>query len=328
MSRPEDRRVPPFVELSPEDMDRTQAKAADGLARQRAGLSDGVDIGNNNSDGPLLGPKETSTVTQGVPWGPMNTSSVGGNKSDKKGLVCLPSGNWGVLCEQDNCSWHTEELPIEQIQVLVTLYGMHVSQEHEKKEDKENEDKDQATYLEVTKIRKIEAHEDNRVDILSPVRFDVIPLRAEYIAAQQPAVQTPIYGRRNVEHFGLILNDLTIISKLHNRAWTGAKLKYFASTNLGTEESEKAMILKLSSKGDFDHRKNYKGLRNMSDAVDALLNADLLWGLIHPCDYGTKVIVHFLIRRINHPDKSRKITSVVVVERFFEAAMKGNIVLI
>ena len=73
------------------------------------------------------------------------------------------------VCEYDTCvvDWSTEVLPKEQPSVLVKMYEMHVSQYYERKSSAAGQvDKDEENYAEVTKMKTIETHKDNRMDVL------------------------------------------------------------------------------------------------------------------------------------------------------------------
>jgi len=126
------------------------------------------------------------------------------------------------VCEYDSCAenWRTKVVPQEQMGLLVDLYKLHISQCHEKKdsEDGGKFDKDQENCKDAVKLRNIEAHTDNRLDILSPVRFLPMPLQYQHIGKNQPARQLPIWERLDLSHIGIHLADGSIVGKIHNRA--------------------------------------------------------------------------------------------------------------
>ena len=232
------------------------------------------------------------------------------------------------VCEFDHCpsKWTTKVLPLEQVATLVRLYEMHVGQCHGKKEGTVEGDKDQETYKEATKLESIPGHTDNRVDVLSPVRFKPLPLRYQYIAKQQPTVQTPVWERLDLSHLGLHLADSSIIGKCHNRGYTGAKLQHFSGVNLGLDPKDKDVVLKpmLGGLGGLKQTRNLRDIKTMDEAVIALMNCDVIWNQLHPCDYGTKALVRFLMDKIHHQNSQSKLTSVVAVTNFFQSAFKGN----
>ena len=80
-------------------------------------------------------------------------------------------------CEYEYCNWVTIPVPVEQLSALTKLYEMHTTQLHKKEVGDTNSDKDQEAYNEATKLKEIPAHRDNRMEILSPVRFYPLPLR-------------------------------------------------------------------------------------------------------------------------------------------------------
>ena len=143
-----------------------------------------------------------------------------------KGLTQSGDG-WFYACEYDDCAsnWCTKILPGGQFGALVQMYKLHVDQCHEKKTssaDQEKHDKKQESYKEAIKLRTFESHQDNRMDVLSPVRFLPMPLRHEHIAKFQPVNQLPIWDRIDLFHVGVHLADTAIIKKLHNRTYAGA----------------------------------------------------------------------------------------------------------
>ena len=189
----------PFAALSEADLQQTKRAAEARLAKQRIGV---VDVQQGNSDdgvgeteGIRLAPKSSGPATMGPDWdGPDQALNKQG-----RGLVSRANGLMYV-CEYDECmeNWRTEVLPQEQASVLVEMYKLHITQYHEKKKSSEEEekcDKEQANYEEAVKLRSIEAHNDNRLDILSPARFFPMPLQYQEIAKQQPAKQTPVWAR-------------------------------------------------------------------------------------------------------------------------------------
>ena len=146
------------------------------------------------------------------------------------------------MCEYETCAidWSTEVLPRDGISVLVKMYEMHVAQYHDRKSNAtEQVDKDEESYEEDTKIRIIEAHKDNRMDVLSYVRFLPMPLQYQKIAAKQPAKQSPVWSRIDLSHLGVHLADSSIIIKLHDRSYGGAQLRHFSALNLGVNENDK-----------------------------------------------------------------------------------------
>ena len=66
-----------------------------------------------------------------------------------------------------------------------------------------------------------------------------MPLRYKFIADLQPANQKPVWDRIDLNHVGIHLADTSIVKKIHNRAYAGAKLDNFSSLNLGANESDK-----------------------------------------------------------------------------------------
>ena len=116
----------------------------------------------------------------------------------------------------------------------------------------------------------MEAHKDNRVDVLSPVRFWPMPLRHKYIAELQPANQTPVWDRIDLSHIGIQLADTSIIAKLHNRAYSGAQLKDFSNINLGMSEADKDVMLRPASEGGIKQTRGTKAISTVPEAVAAL----------------------------------------------------------
>ena len=312
----------PFAALDTEDLEETVRRSSDNLQRQRGGLDmrpspnaeEARDRGTMNAGAGVVG------------FG--STSNVGSKHADKgKGLVSHGDG-WLYVCEFKYCEndWSTSVVRMEQIPALVEMYKLHVQQCHEKKEnsaEQEKFDKDQASYAEATKLKSIEAHEDNRVDILSPVRFWPKPLRYKYIAEQQPANQIPVWDRIDLSHLGLQLADSTIIKKIHNRGHATAELGDFSNINLGLCEADKDVVLKPWKQGGMKQTKGTKAITTVSEAVMALMNCLTIWNHIHPCDYGTEAIVRYLLHRIHHPSSDQKITLRGIC-KFFKAAFKGN----
>ena len=307
--------------LGPVDLERAKESAASSLSRQRQGLSSSEKdeaTGAGGEDG-LLTDEREGPATIGVPWD--------GNAATEKGLVLTPEG-WKCVCEHDcEDNWSTSVLPAEHLPALVELYKLHVGQCHTKKKTSTEEDKfdqDKESYKEATKIRAIGAHADNRLETLSYVRFLPMPLQYQHIAKKQPAQQSPVWDRIDLSHCGLNLSDTSIIKKIHNRSYPGAKLNDFSQRNLGMSESEKDILLKPNQKGSLRQTKNVQHITTMDEAIGALMNFDIIWRFIHPLDYGSTAIVRFLMDKIHHPCGDRKMTSVRAVCGFFQAAFKGN----
>ena len=227
---------------------------------------------------------------------------------------------WMYICEFEDCQskWATRVVPEEQMKVLVEMYKLHVEQCHSEKSsvDQEKFDKDQASYTEATQLRSIAAHEDNRVDILSPVRFYPMPLRYKYISDLQPANQKPVWDRIDLNHVGIQVADTTIVRKIHNRAYGGAKLEDFSPINLGVNESDKDFMLRPVQNGAMRQTRGSRSITTYGECVGALMNCLTIWQHIHPCDYGTLVIVRFLLNNIHHPNVDKKM-SVTGICNFF-----------
>ena len=323
----------PFAQLTDSELANIQKQADESLRRQQFGV--GGSSYQEYSDSPLLGPKNTGQITMGSPW---NAHDVSGNEYQSppdmgplpaeggaKGLTSVPGG-WMFVCEFDNCpsKWATQVLPMEQVATLVKLYEMHVGQVHGKKEGAVEVDKELESYKEATKLESIPQHSDNRVDVLSPVRFKPLPLRYQYIAKQQPKQQTPVWERLDLSHLGLHLADSSVIGKCHNRGYTGAQLHYFSGVNLGPDPKDKDVVLKPMSAGGLKQTRNLRKINTMDEAVMALMNCDVIWRQLHPCDYGTLAIVRFLMDKIHHQNPQSKLTSVIAVTNFFQSAFKGN----
>ena len=309
----------PFKKLTEEQVKSATESAEAALDRQRKGIdkpgSSGKNVVSESSD-ILLGPKEGPT-TKGVAWGEANQES--------KGLIGNDVGYYYV-CEYDACviDWSTEVLPKDQVSVLVKMYEMHVSQYHDRKNStSEQGDKDEENYAEVTKMRVIEAHKDNRMDVLSYVRFLPMPLQYQQIAAKQPAKQTPVWARIDLSHLGIHLADNSIITKLHDRGYAAAQLKFFSPTNLGLNENDKDLMLKPSMNG-MKTARNIREISSVPEAVGALLNFLSIWNHIHPMDWGSPAIVRFLMDKIHHVSMERRLTNVRAICRFFQSAFKGN----
>ena len=313
--------VQPFALLDEVALEETVHRADDSLNRQRHGLDSrpGKDSEETRDSTVVSGPVR-ATLSQ--------TMSLGSKQAEKlKGLVSHKEG-WYYVCEFDYCQsdWSTSIVCMEQVPALVEMYKLHVHQCHGKKEssaEQEKFDKDHASYTEATKLRSIEAHKDNRVDVLSPVRFYPKPLRHKYIAELQPANQTPVWDRIDLSHLGIQLADTTIIKKIHNRAHATAELHDFSNLNLGLNEADKDVKLRPDKQGGMKQTKGSKALSSISEAVMALMNCSTIWSHIHPCDYGTEVIVRFLLSKIHHPTSEKTLT-VRGICKFFKAAFKGN----
>ena len=319
---------PPFEQLSQEELATIQRQADESLKRQQFGVN------QDQSDCILSGPKPPGPVTMGSPW---NVNDGSGNEYQSplleqltagggaKGLTSGPEG-WKYGCEFDSCpnKWTTPPLPVEQVASLVKMYEIHVAQAHSKKVGAEEGDKEVESYKEVTKLETIPAHTDNRVDVLSPVRFKPLPLRYQYIAKCQPIQQTPVWERLDLSHLGLHLADSSIIGKLHNRGYTGAQLRHFSGLNLGLDPKDKDVVLKPMSAGGLKQTRNLRSINTMDEAVIALMNCDIIMRQLHPCDYGTTALVRFLMDKIHHQNSQSKLTSVIAVCNFFQSAFKGN----
>ena len=315
----------PFAVMNSKDLEDTLAKADKAMERQRPGL-DGSGAREDGGVNPLLQPPmigRTSSVE--------SPRMPGEGRSDmmaEKGLVPA-DGGWMYVCEFEDCSnkWSTKVVPVEQISVLVRIYELHVAQCHGSNKDSVEQDKfakDQASYQEATKLKTIESHKDNRVDVLSPARFLPMPLRHRYIAEFQPANQVPVWDRLDLDHLGLHIADSSIISKLHNRSYAGAKLEHFSPTNLGMNETDKDLTFRPSSGGGMRSARSTKHISTIAEAVGALMNFEEIWRHLHPCDYGSRAIVRFLMDRIHHQSPDRRLTSVKSICSFFQAAVKGN----
>ena len=313
----------PFKKLTEGEVKLAAANAEAALARQRKGIdtsgpevakkgdTDKIEILMSQKDGP---------VTKGVPWGESRAEL-----KDVKGLVCCVDGCYYV-CEYETCAieWSTDILPKEQASVLVKMYEMHVSQYHERKgSTAEQVDKEEENYAEVTKMKVVETHKDNRMDVLSYVRFLPMPLQYQQIAAKQPAKQTPVWSRIDLSHLGIHLADGSIITKLHDRGYAGAQLKHFSPTNLGLNENDKDLMLKPSMNG-MKTARNIRDISSVSEAVGALLNFESIWRHIHPMDWGSTALVRFLMDKIHHASAERRLTTVKAICKFFQSAFKGN----
>ena len=311
----------PCAALNSEELERAKDSAAAGLNRQRQEVicSDKEDSpAASGSEGPLVGQK-SGPVTHGPAWD--------GDVTTEKGLVISPEG-WRCVCEHDCAeNWSTSVLPAEHLPALVELYKLHVAQCHAKKTttiEEERFDRDKESYKEVTKIRTIGAHVDNRLDTLSYVRFLPMPLQYQHIAEKQPAQQSPVWDRIDLSHCGLNLADTTIVAKIHNMAYAGGRLRDFSSSNLGMSECDKDIVLKPNRRGTLRQTKNVKSIDTMEEAIGALMNYVMIWRFIHPMDYGATAIFRFLMDRIHHPIPGRRMTSVAAVCGFFQSAFKGN----
>ena len=314
----------PFASLNQEELSQARRDADAAMDRQRTSMepSESAAANTNGNSSILMGPKPTDKVTVGHPWGSEDADTV-----KPRGLTQSGDG-WFYACEYDDCasSWRTNILPEGQFGALVEMYKLHVDQCHEKKKssaDQEKHDKEQESYKEAIKLRTIESHQDNRMDVLSPARFLPMPLRHEHIAKLQPVNQLPVWDRINLSHVGVHLADTAIIKKLHNRSYAGAQLKYFSTPNLGIVETDKELVLRPSA-GGMKQTSNFKSITTIPEAVGALLNCEAIWRHLHPCDYGTYALVRFLLDKIHHVMPDRKLTSVTAVSCFFQAAFKGN----
>lgn len=311
----------PCAALNEEELDRARELAAEGLNRQRKEVTSGEKEGSPVAGGPdvPLTRQKSGPVTLGASWD--------GDGATQKGLVITPEG-WKCVCEHDcDENWSTSVLPAEHLPALVELYKLHVAQCHAKKTtstEDERFERDKESYKEVTKIRTIGAHVDNRLDTLSYVRFLPMPLQYQHIAEKQPKQQSPVWDRIDLSHCGLNLADTTIVGKIHNMSYAGARLRDFSQMNLGVNECDKDIVLKPNRRGSLRQTKNVRPIRTMEEAIGALMNYVMIWRFIHPMDYGATAIFRFLMDRINHPNPGNKMTSVTAVCGFFQAAFKGN----
>ena len=239
------------MELSREELQRNMDSADAALDRQRLGVSEkgrtGGVFSTEDNIGPLTGPKN-GPPTVGQPWD-VDTPAP----EAKKGLVkCLEGVKY--VCEYDECleNWSTDILPVEQAVALVKMYEMHVNQYHGKKKssnEEEKSDRDREMYKEVIKERTIAACVDNRVDLLAPARFLPMPLQYQHIAKNQPAQQTPVFERIDLAHLGLHMADTTIVRKIHDMSYGGARLRDFLALNLGIDVDDKDVLLKPQRSG-------------------------------------------------------------------------------
>ena len=110
------------------------------------------------------------------------------------------------------------------------------------------------------------------MDILSPARFLPMPLRHRYIAELQPANQTPVWDRLDLDHLGIHVADTSIVAKLHNMAYAGAKLNDFSATNIGMNETDKDLTYKPVYGGGMKSSRSTKHITSIPEAVGALLN--------------------------------------------------------
>ena len=314
------------MELNEEGLLQTKRAAEASLARQRKGMEGGVHlIPREGGEEPeiSLAPKTSGTTTVGPSWdGEAQVSKQG------RGLVARTNG-FMYVCEYDSCmeDWRTEVLPSEQTSLLIEMYKLHIAQCHEKKKNSEEEekgDKEQENYKEAVKLRTVEAHKDNRLDILSPARFFPMPLQYQSIAKLQPSKQTPVWDRLDLSHLGIHLADSSIVGKMHNMANGGFQLKECAAMNLSINQADKDLMFKPMLSGAMRQTRNVKSIRTMAEAMGALMNCEVIWRHIHPMDYGTTAVVRFLMDRINHAVPDKKITNVDAVCAFFQAAMKAN----
>ena len=316
----------PFVELNEEALFQTRKAAEASLAKQRKGMEGGVQLNPREGAEDLeisLAPKSSGTITVGPPWdGESQVSKQG------RGLVARANG-YMYVCEYDSCmeGWRTEVLPSEQTSLLIEMYKLHISQCHEKKKNSDEEekfDKDQENYKEAVRLRTVEAHKDNRLDILSPARFFPMPLQYQSIAKLQPSKQTPVWDRLDLAHLGIHLADTSIVAKMHNMANGGFQLKECAAMNLSVNQSDKDLMFRLMHSGVMRQTRNVKSIKTMAEAIGALGNCEVIWRHIHPMDYGTTAVVRFLMDRINHAVPEKKLANVDTVCAFFQAAMKAN----
>ena len=261
-----------FKRLSEEELKRAAADAEEALAKQRHGIDTPGPVkdnvkGSKGKDEIRLEPKD-GPITRGLSWGEERQEG-----KIVKGLVSQDGGYY-YACEYETCiiDWTTEVLPREEISVLVKMYEMHVAQYHDRKGSTiEQVKKDEESYEEATRMRTIEAHKDNRMDVLSYVRFLPMPIQYQQIAAKQPAKQSPVWSRIDLSHLGVHLADSSIIIKLHDRSYGGAQLKYFSALNLGVDENDKDLMLKPSMNG-MKTTRNIREISNINEAVNALLN--------------------------------------------------------
>ena len=320
----------PFPVLSSEQLAIVRAKADLSIRRQQEGVSGDKGI---TLTGPL--PNNVPT-TFGEEWGlgDQMEQQVEPEQSQANLSQAFPKPAAGITqdkdgyrlgCEYEFCNWVTIPVPVEQLSALTKLYEMHTEQLHKKEVGDTNSDKDQEAYNEATKLREIPAHKDNRMEILSPVRFYPLPLRYQHIARQQPARQTPVFARLDLTHLGVHLADNAIVAKLHNRTYSGAQLKHFSGSNLRSDPEDKGLVFKpMVAGGGLQQTKNIRMITSLGEAVMALLNCDLIMRHLHPCDYGTTAIVRFLLERINHSNSQARIASVSTVCSFFQSAFKAN----
>ena len=312
----------PFSSLSQEELAQARHEADAAMDRQRKGSEAGMIQSSKDDNGILLGPKNTDKVTVGQPWGAGEADIT-----KSKGLTQSGDG-WFYACEYDACpgNWRTKTLPEGQFGVLVEMYKLHVDQCHEKKissADQEKYDKEQESYKEAIKLRTVEAHQDNRMDVLSEVRFWPMPLRYQHIAKTQPVSQSPVWDRIDLSHIGVHLADTSIVKKIHNRSYPGGQLKNFSPANLGVVDTEKDVMLKPSAVG-LRQTSHLKPISTLQEAVVSLLNCEAIWRHIHPCDYGTYALVRFLLDKIHHVNQDKRLFSVRAICGFFQAAFKGN----
>ena len=314
----------PFTELRQNELEDTVARADKRLQMQRRGLDTSSRlVSGSEMNGPTSPFKENR-----VPGG-SGLRDYGADvdaRPSQRGMF-PHMGGWIYVCEFEDCisKWSTSVVPEEQMVILVEMYKLHVEQCHSSKSsaDQEKFDKDQASYVEATKVRAIGAHEDNRVDILSPVRFFPKPLRYKYIAELQPANQKPVWDRIDLNHVGIQLADTSIVRKIHNRAYAGAKLEDFSSINLGVNESDKDIMLRPEQNGGMRQTRGSKVITTYSECMGALMNCLTIWQHIHPCDYGTLAIVRFLLNKLHQQNVDKRM-SVKGICNFFRAAFKGN----
>ena len=311
------------------DKELEAAKNAANLAaqEQRGGLS---------GDRTLLGPKpQGAPGVTGVPWSTGqstlnididHTGADFASECGQVGLVISGDGNQcKYVCEYPSCSWKTRPVSEDKMMVLIEMYKAHIQQLHSAKEvDQAEIDKDQQAFKEATKLVDIAAHQDNRLDVISPVSYMRAPVRWRYAVSKLPTRITPVYSRLDLSHLGVRLNDNSIIAKMHNRAYAGAQLKDFSNANLEQTEEEKGDIIRTLASGGFKQSRNTREIKSMGEAVIALLNYELICRQLFVLDHGPLVIVRFLIEKINHPNSNCRITSVQTVVRFFKAAVKAN----
>ena len=319
---------PTFRPLEPEDLATTKDKANDGLKKQHVGVGDSI----------LTGPKSPSALgTLGETWsfpGVLGDSRSNSQRNmedtaapkdlEKVGLFSVSNG-WKINCEYEGCKWDTEVLSEGQVSTLAKMYELHVQKDH-KNEAGTELDKEKDAYEEATRLKDIPAHTDNRLDILSPVRFYPFPLQYQHIAKNQPAKQSPVWPRLDLSHVGLQLVDNSIVSKLHNRAYTGAQLRHFSETNLKLDPEDKGLVLRPigGSQGGLKQTRHVRYINTIDDATMALLNCELIMRHLHPMDYGTTALVRFLLDRIHHQHEAVRITNPNRISNFFQAAFKAN----